>query len=229
MPPHPQLDADQAMAIAGWIIDPSAQQIATPGLPLQGRLVFDQHLNDFIESEMIGRQYTGRYLLIVSYADRGAPGRRPLQAIATQTWIPPLIDGAIADATHNVMKMPVPLDELKGTSVMIYRTPPDDPAWIRLDRIDLGHLSTVRVGVATTSLFTTGGILGLRLDSPDGKSLGQHKIENTSLGIPDTQDYFEFDVSEIDGTHTLYFISEQEVADERPRPDFILGTLEFLP
>jgi cytochrome c len=229
MPPHPQLDEDQAIAIAGWIIDPDAQEAATPGLPLQGRVVFDQHLNDFRESELMGRQYTGRYLLMVSYTDRGASGRRPLQATTTQTWIPALVDGSIADATHNVMKMPVPVDELKGISIMIYRTAPGDPAWIRLDQIDLGDLSTVRVGVATTSMFTIGGSLGLRLDSPDGQLLGQHTIENTSLGIPDEQDYFEFDVSGIDGVHTLYFTSEHEVAEDRPRPDFIFGTVEFLP
>jgi cytochrome c len=229
MPPHTQMSAQQATAMASWIVDPDAPTATTAGLPLTGTIRFDQHGDDFIEAEMMGRLYTGRYLLMVSYTDGGAPGAHPQRASATHIWRPSIIDVTAADGLQAIMKMPVPMEEMRGVSVGIYRSTMSKAGWVMLKNIDLSGISTVRVGLATTSLFTTGGELALRRDGPDGPVIGRHLVENANLGMPENQDYYDFDVSELEARHTLYLISESEITEDRARPEFILGTLEFLP
>ena len=123
--------------------------------------------------------------------------------------------------------MPVPMEEMRGTSVAIFRSSKaEGPAWISLEDFDLSEVDSVKVGVTTSSMFTRGGALSLRLGSADGELVAEHMVENTNLGIPDTMDYFSFDVSQVEGRHDLY-ISTGPPQHDSAKPDYILGTVEF--
>jgi cytochrome c len=227
MPPHPQLSQEQASAMSAWILDPSIQPELVPGLPLQGTIEFDRHQQDYLELEMVGRLYTGRYLLLVSYTDRGAPGAHSQSAEYNHTWMPPKTDGDSASETQHVMVMPVPVEGMQGSSVAIYRSGEGERGWMMFRDFDLTNIATIRVGLATSSMLTIAGEFSLRLDSSDGELVETLMVENSGMGLPDTVDYFDFDVSHLNGSRDIYLTTEN-LEKESARPDYILGTVEYI-
>ena len=226
MPAHPRLD-EAAAVMASWILNLDAA-VAAPGLPLTGTLDFDQHQGSYVESGVAGRLNTGRYILLASYTDRGAPGARPQTVTVAQRWLPPLLGSTVFSQLRHVLVMPIPIEGMQGASIAIYQSVAGESSWARLDAMDLSDVARVRVGVGTTSLITRGGHLGIRIGAPDGQSLGIEVVENTSMGIPDTLDYYEFDASAVQGVHDVYIVSEHPPEENSARPAFIFGTVEFL-
>ena len=98
-----------------------------------------------------------------------------------------------------------------------------------LQNVDLAGISTLRVGNSTSSMVTSGGDLGLRPGAVDGPLVGSHLVENTGLGLPEKQVYFDFDVSAIGGRQDLNLIVEKPVEKDGRHAVFFLGSLEFQP
>ena len=234
MPPHPQLSDEQAETMAAWIIDPrtpSPSQARSPGLPLRGTLDFAGHPGDVVEADLLGRFNTGRYLLMASYVDRGAPGAHAQRANVSWMWLPPRLGPDVAADLNSVMLQPVPLDNTGGLPLAIFvdeGTESDRP-WLMLEDVDLVGISTIRVGLSTTRMVTSGGVISLRTGAQDGPLVGSHMVENAGLGLPEQQAYFDFDVANQDGRQDLYLIVDAPTEKDTKTAPFFLGSLEFLP
>ncbi|MCX2980107.1 cytochrome C [Halieaceae bacterium IMCC14734] len=227
MPGHPQLSVAQTSAMAEWIMERGQAQAAA-GLPLSGTLNFERHQNDSLANDMVGKLYTGRYLLMASYEDRGAVGARTARAAVTRVLMPPVVDPTAADARSDaIMQIPVPMEGSEDVTLALYLSREGQPAYLLFEDFDLSEIRSVKLGIATSSLITSGGSLNLRLGSPDGRTIGTHHIENKNLGMPETLDYYGYDVSDIEGRFDVYLTTDP-AGGEAAKPEFILGTIEFV-
>lgn len=233
-PPYPQLSKDVVSQMLQWILHPEAQQPSN-GLPLKGELQFDQHLAQELDIPMLGRINSGVYLLTASYQDRGASGMPAIARQERRAFRYPLLTVANIDQLVNGMAMPIPaamLDgvEAVGLQVAILRTgdSEDKLSYAVFKDIDLSGIAAIRVGVATTKLFTTGGELSLRLDGIDSPSLASVDIENNNLGMPSDLDYYKLPLEGANGYHDVLLVSSQLRDGDGRRPNFILMTIEFI-
>jgi cytochrome c len=227
MPPHPQLNRDEAGRMVSYILDPNAAASNDTGLPAQGSLEFQQHLGNFIDMGMAGKVNRGQYLLNVSYKDKGYDNIPPLTTRQSYRLRYPLMLATEFDDIQNGLVMQV---EQLGGQILIMRSgdSAEKRSFARLNQADLTDIKTLRVGVITSKMFTTGGELSLRLDDMRNAPVAGTVIKNKNLGIPTDLTYYDLAVADIDGTHDIFLISETLAEPGTQSPNFVLVTVEFV-
>ncbi|MGI9289301.1 MAG: ThuA domain-containing protein [Pseudomonadales bacterium] len=227
MAPHPQHDENEARAMIAAIIQPNQRGATGGGLPLDGKITFDQHEANAQVDEMLGEFNSGTYILQVSYTDKGGEGAKPLSMNESRIYRHPRLKMEAATTINNAIAFPIPGQE---TKILIFKpaTELTERAWASFEKIDLTGIDKVRVGVATSKLITGGGELGLRLDSPDGTLLGKQTIEVTNLAMPTDTDFYDFDVQDVAGQQNIYLVSEALHDEKNSRPDYIVAVIEFI-
>ena len=156
MSAHPQLSAQEAGAMAEYILNMAAP--AKASLPTSGTFVAEIGEND---------KGTGLYIIRAAYQDQGANGMPALSAEKVFTLRSSVVDAHAYDAYEKIAKM-----NFGGNKLAIVN---ESGAYMALNQIDLSSLAGIQLlAVAPTArLNAQGGMLEVHIDSPDGPLIGQ--------------------------------------------------------
>ena len=229
MSPHPQHSREEALEMVAAMLGVRSG-LQAEGLPLAGGLVFDQHQANATGNEWIGSYNAGRYLLTASYTDAGAQGAINQSTRVSKLIRFPKLGSDDFDETFDAMAMPAPIGGMEGFKIMIFRGAEglDSRGYARLDQVDLAGVAKIRVAVATSKMFTTGGKLSVYLDSISGQPLGTLDIENKNIGKPDSADFYELELPDIEGLHDLYIVADEVMEGDKRKPLYIFVVAEFV-
>ncbi|MDX1636380.1 MAG: PQQ-dependent sugar dehydrogenase, partial [Balneolaceae bacterium] len=110
MPPHPQLEKQEAEQMAEYILSLSKEKAGISGLPVSGTLQFDEHRE----------QTGGSYRLTASYTDRGASGIRGLETSEEILFRPPRLQAENYDRGHSVKTRNKFVDGIRHDSYILF-------------------------------------------------------------------------------------------------------------
>ena len=217
MSAHPNLSEKDAALMIEYIMSLNNPQTAPEALPLAG---------SFKTKMPKGTDGKGGYLLRVAYTDKGTD---KLESLTSERII----------ALRNPYMMPEQYDDARGTQLLT--TPGrifnivEHNAYLAYNDIDLTGISEIVIGAeASNGVNAAGGVIEIRLDSPDGQLIGAtEKIVDLGLdygaefekvkaawekggkkgpepnywGVRyDLKPKFTIPIKEVTGKHPLYFV-----------------------
>ncbi len=204
MSAHPGLKTKDAERMVRYILDYQNPKPSVKLLPLSGQISLKKP-----PSEPDG----GSFLIRAKYRDRGSEGAPPLTTEELFTLVSPRLFPQMADHQENVQYLTTlsARFDVLGPQAML--------GW---DQIDLSHLTQIEFFVQTLPrLEARGGTIEVRIDSVDGKIIGQSEfirpqriprsVKQADLLDPDSlrrQTTLQalVDLEETVGFHDVYFI-----------------------
>lgn len=158
MAAHPDLSEQDAQQIVAWIQSLAATSKKTKSLPVAGKL-----------PATLGKpaKDNGALILNATYTDQGGNGIGPLTGNSTVV---------LRSSKLNFGNLEK--EQMKGFSTvefngMAYLTTPSNGGWVQLDSADLSGIRQVAAAVAWQAFPVSSSTFELRLDSPDGKKIGE--------------------------------------------------------
>lgn len=187
MPPHPDLSLDQATEIIGYILHLNQKQNL---LPLQGKLVLDQH---------IGKGNDGAYVLQASYTDAGTKTMAPLTASKQVVLRSPQIE--MEDYSEGNAGVVI---ATLNTGYVSYLANIKNGKYVRYNDIDLTKISAIRLWVQKHG---AGGRISIRLNALDGIEIGSVDIEKGQINDLKTGwQQVAIPLKATSGKQNLYFV-----------------------
>jgi cytochrome c len=231
MPAHPDLAEPQLQQIAAFILSlAGSQQTTIGGLPLQGSLAFDQHLEDSVRAIYddvvtvdLGVFYPGSYVLHASYTDQGGDMAESLQGSDTLVLQHHKVTSKSFDESEGIVSFNVG----GALNLGVYTHPGDDGQIVYglMRQVDLSDVSVIRATVVAPKPILGGGPFELRLSALDATPLDSVTIESSFTF--DAQDSaYDLDVSSVEGFQDLYFTTSP--AESGGQAAFALVSLEFI-
>lgn len=161
MSAHPNLSEQDAQLMVDYIMTLDDAQTATKAIPLSGT---------YVTETPKGQNGNGGYLLRVAYTDKGAGKLKPLTSEKIIALRNPNLD-----LTHH--------DEAKGTQVLsTSRSAFDivmDQGYLGFHQLDLTGINEIVINAeASARSAAAGGVIEVRLGSPDGTLLGATEMIN---------------------------------------------------
>ena len=207
MAAHPQLKPEEAEKMVAYILSvgKTEEPDTTGRQPLKGTLALDQHA---------GQGEEGRYVLTASYTDQGAGDlgaltareivalRHPrVQAETSSGTSEGTITYTVPESTPGVEK---PFDVLVGPS----------GGYAYFAGIDLTDVGAITALVGLVPDMTSGGVIEVHLDAPDGPAIGAFDVAMRS----NKAGFHEYTarLQPTKGTHDLYFTFVGESGGDAP-------------
>ncbi|MFD1818261.1 PQQ-dependent sugar dehydrogenase [Pseudarcicella hirudinis] len=167
MSAHPQLSPNDANLMVKYILNLGEKPLQAKSLPVSG-----SHVTKIPD----GENGKGSYVLRAAYTDRGTKSLSPLFSETIVQLRNPDVDPAKAD-------------KKKGTQLLITPTKSfsliGNESYIGFDKLDLSGISQLDFLVqAMARVGASGGIIEARIDSPEGKLIGQSamvEVKNPSF------------------------------------------------
>jgi cytochrome c len=204
MVPHPQLSEADASEMTRWILSLGVPPKPKQSLPVSGNYTL-----------VPKGKNSGTFIFKASYQDKGAKGQSPLETTALLALRPALQQAEQADSISKGVTVFHPFDDDVAVLNNLMHN-----QFFCFKHVDLNGLSSVSVNLATTDEAQTfaGGKLELRLDSPEGVSIGEIEIPAASAAGEMT---FWGRIIALnapaDGLfHDLYFVFKNENASSKP-------------
>jgi hypothetical protein len=195
MPGHPNLPESDAKQIVTWIMSLADNTPKQKSLPVAGSVkpTLDKKPAD-----------NGVLVLTASYTDKGGAGIKPLT-------------GSTMVALRNSRMALTGAKDLKGYSTMSYNgrhllLAPKDAGSFAMDSIDLTDVAAIEIALGGQKAPQFGYAFELRLDSPDGRKIGEGSLAGGSKNV-NPQGFFGGAVTAkiepvTDGRlHKLYIVS----------------------
>ena len=223
MPPHPQLQPEQSLALARYVLSLARDAQANTLPPLKGRWDLRHPQPVQTQLPLLGKIQSGEYQLYAQYEDRGALGLAPLSDSKRLRLRPTKLAAEHFDARNNVSLKPNYRGRKGVTAAMFDSGFVTNPlSWMKLEDIDLAGIKTIRIAAITQSKPAR---LELRAGRDDGAVLASATIpaNNGKESIRT----INLDVSHIASQQDLYFVG----IDEQKAGLRFLGLLyvEFIP
>ncbi|GAB2554953.1 hypothetical protein GCM10027085_52740 [Spirosoma aerophilum] len=184
MSAHPQLPPADAQEMVSYILSLGENQQAAPSLPVKG---------SYTMSVSAGDKGEGRYLVRAAYRDRGHGNIPPITAEQTLVLRSAKIPAGAADKIDGV---------LKYGAIIIANT---NGSYIAYNHIDLTGITKIKFTATApkAQLNAAGGSIEVRIDSPDGKLIGQTSL--IAVGAT-TSSPLVAQLSPVMGAHDVYFV-----------------------
>ncbi|HRE51471.1 MAG TPA: ThuA domain-containing protein [Flavitalea sp.] len=209
MPAHPDLTETDARRIAFWIQSLNAPEEAKRSLPASGSL-----------HATLGQpeKNNGRLFISASYTDKGKEG------------IQPLTGGATAVLRNSLMNFR-PVKNIKGFTEFNrngtrYLAAPRSTGWFSIDSIDLNAVKSAELQASWTDTLRYGYRFELRLDSPEGRKIGEAMAPPSNAHKPATV-VLPVKLETVDDGlfHDLYIIGRAN--DDGETGTLALGSIRF--
>ncbi len=194
MSAHPNLSQGDAKTLAAWVLSLANNQ-NKKSLPPTGTV-----------QATLGKPATpnGTLYLTADYTDKGGASIKPLTGTGYAALHSPVV--SLEGITHVKEASPM---SYNGMALLILSS---SEGWFALDSIDLSGIKKATLGVGWQGVLSGSNSLELRLDSPDGKVIGQSVIQANSTGdkTPVTQKTVSITLAPVsDGKmHTLYVVKK---------------------
>lgn len=215
MPAHLDMKESDAKQIVSWILSLANEGKKQKSLPPSGTVkpTLDKALTD-----------NGVLIMSASFTDKGGPNIRPLTGNTSITLRNPVMTfGNVSDVQEFTT------NTFNGMPLMLV---PKVPGYFSLENIDLTDITSIEIAAGSMDLVEHGYSFELRLDAPDGKKLGEAKLEASNIkekpsgGGPNISK-LKIDIEPVsDGNfHKLYIVSN--VADEKEPSAVFLANIQF--
>ena len=166
MSAHPQLPEEEAKEMVRYILS-LANQDKTPSLPTKGT---------FTTTLPEGDKGVGTYVLRASYRDNGANGINGLSSEMTHLLRSSTVQASKAEFQNDIRKFEVP----NGSEIAIASASGSYLGFRQIDLTNVGEI-TFLVSAPKEHINSSGGIIEVRLGSPEGKVIGTSaQIEPTT-------------------------------------------------
>jgi cytochrome c len=165
MAAHPQLSENDAEAMVRYILSFSEPEPVKKSAPVSGE--FETKIPQ-LESGF------GGYIIRAAYTDEGAKKVSPIQTESFSFLKYPFLDPQKHDYSKNTENVDTPTHVLQFFG---------DQAFIGFKEIDLSGIQSVDLLVqASNRTSSAGGILEIRVDSPEGEKIGEVVIRQIDMG-----------------------------------------------
>ncbi len=212
MAAHPQHTVEEAQQMVEWILSLADREKVGDLLPVAGTYRFDPS-NDHEE---------GSYILMASYADKGAEGAEVQTSREMIRLRNPKMSAALYDTAAVAQKLTLTAEQSGGLvasgSIDILPAAPD--GFVGYRNLDLTGIVSIEFRMAVNTQYTGGGTIEAHLDRPDGLLLGALEI-----GKPERSEVISrsLPLKEAEGKHDLY-LTFKGISGQ---PVVVLLTLEF--
>lgn len=197
MPPHSGLAEADVNKIVSYVLSLANEETSIV-LPLEGE--YTVKAEDMLPGQ-------GVVILRASYEDKGASGMPAIKETKVLVLQAPVIQ--VADATLEEDINTFNLD----TPPMTLKIGEKDGSVIGFDNIELTDVTALSFACFTNAQYVEGGFIEIRIDSPNGKLIGQTEfIEATAqaAGGPPSPTMVEAAIKSTGGKHSLYFVFRNE-------------------
>jgi cytochrome c len=208
MSAHPELSRSEARSIVDYILS-SADTQKTKTLPLKGmyHLAVPEKTSPY-----------GSFVMRAFYQDKGAGTVPPSPVEAMYILRFPVLYPEKAEYQKNTRQIITPAKEFFMES---------DSGYFGFKRIDLTHIREISVSAfAVQWTGAAGGVLECRIDSPDGKLVGQTRMIEVLAEKKKTKELIPIGSLGISGKHDIYFIARNSSALPY-QPLFQVSSVEF--
>lgn len=204
MVPHPQLSEADASEMTRWILTLGAPPKPKQSLPVAGAYTLAPKSKN-----------AGTFILKASYRDKGAKGQAPLETTALLALRPALQQAEQADSISKGVSVAHPFDnEVAVLNNLMHNQ------FFCFKHVNLTGLNTISVNMAATNATQAlaGGKLELRLDSPEGRLIGEIEIPaaNASGKMTFWERIIALDAPADTLFHDIYFIFKNEKEFSQP-------------
>ena len=205
MPAHEHLSTDRARELVEQILDLSPDRPRKSGLPLQGRLVFEDHGATLQPNQWMDSSTPAQYRLRVSYTDRGGDRVGPLSAETEIVFAHPNVRAALFDETAGTMTVVAPESSLVPADLigvpLVIAIAPD--SFISFEGIDLRGVARVDMIATALSAFMEGGRIEVRQGAVDGTLIDSLEVESRLLP---SEQKFSASLVEFNEVEDLFFV-----------------------
>lgn len=220
MAAHPQLSKNDARAMVRYILSLSDPEPAEVSAPVSGE----------IETKVPeGESGFGGFIIRAAYTDEGLKEVPPIRTQMISFLKYPFLDPQKHDFSKNTENVDTPTHVLQFFG---------DESYIGFKEIDLSGITGVDLLIqASNRTSSAGGVLEIRLDSPDGQKIGEALVKQVDTGdelegiakVPERKIYQEqlqrmelgaaeyflgrsqvinVKLDKTDGKHDLYFVTD---------------------
>ncbi|WP_159475056.1 PQQ-dependent sugar dehydrogenase [Dyadobacter sp. 3J3] len=183
MSAHPQLTLAQTTEMLGYILSLAKQPAKIKSLPLAGTV---------ITKPEAGEQGPGKYLLTVSYEDKGANGMSSLTSRREILLRPPVLEAISCDTSFRVA---LNSGSQKESGKVRFT---ENNAFIAFRKIDLKTIKKVSLQILSSGVD---GRVTLHEGSPDGFVLGTFYIKRSDAPVR-----LDTDIVKATGLQDIYFV-----------------------
>ena len=204
MPPHVQLSEDEVDQMAAYILSLAKESEAAPSMPIEGTYLPPETTKE------------GVIVLRAAYTDKGANGLPGTRSEETLVLRNATLDVSTGELSEGVMKFSGPQFPGELTIAMASGT------YAKLPDIDLTSVAGIRfTAMVPPQLQGRGGLIEVRLDSPDGPVIGK-----TGLIDKMSPTQYETVIESATGQYDLYFVFKNKEPGEGGL--FVVTTAEFI-
>lgn len=213
MPAHPEISKADAQKIVSWVLMLNDGGQSRESLPPSGQV------EPTLDKELISN---GVLILSASYTDKGSSDTKPLTG---NTSISLRNNTVNFSSAKNMQGYSTMTDEEK-----VFMTVPEEQGSFSFDNIDLTDISGVRMVTAAQESVEDEYRFELRLDSPDGKKIGEAIRsgggQEAEEGMFVNAIAISIDDEDTEGYHDLYIVSRP--ANEETSGQLLLSEITFL-
>lgn len=156
MSAHPQVTRQDAASMVKYIISLAEKKATTKPLPLKGV---------FVPQVPAGENGRGGYLLRVAYKDKGTTELTSLAAESIVALRNPVLDPEKAEVSKGILLMTTPRRSFSMVG---------DQSYLGYRNLDMTGIKQIELLVqASPRAGATGGVVEVRLDSPEGRLIGK--------------------------------------------------------
>ena len=209
MAAHPQLSTEAAEQMVGYILSLAQTDEEAPSEdgrpPLIGTFTFDEH---------DAQNADGRYVITASYTDQGAGAIGPLTANETVVLRPAHVQAETFDAAGgNAARYTVPASTPGVEEAFDVLIGPSG-SYAAFEDVDLTRVDALTALVGLLPGTATGGTVELRLDGPDGPTVGTFDLS----AQPAQAGFQEYTtrLKPTEGVHDLYVVFQNETGGNDP-------------
>ena len=184
MSAHPQLTIEQTTEMVRYILSLADAPATVQALPLTGTVTLNEHRGD---------KSPGKYLMTVSYTDKGANGISPLTTRTDFLLRSPVVEASSCDSSSKV-------SILKSSSENRIQFT-ENGAFLAFKAIDLTGIQSVTFQLLSSPVTAQ---LEIRIDSPTGPIIGKTDIQ-AKTGLENNRT----SLNAITGRHTLFVVYKE--------------------
>lgn len=197
MAPHPQFKMEEVEEMVNYILSLNPdKQVKENKLPLEGKIIFDKHLND---------KESGKYVLMVSYLDQGHPD---VEGSSLST-----VEKFVFNPSKIELEDAVELDEGFSVWESQGRTVVGsikDGIQIKLQPVNFENLSSVSIGAVFNKDYLYNGEVEIRAGKADGKLMGKGNIQFFNKNKSGFK-VFEIDLEPNYGVDSMYLVFNNSI------------------
>lgn len=146
----------------------------------------------------------GIYVISASYTDQGANGIQPLTTRDYMILRNPVLEAEDFDFSNQIMTYSAKAGEVPILDRDITVTVGYSGKYFGYSEIDFTGITSIDADIGLAAIYTSGGVIEVRLDSPAGDLLGMYKLNQGVMEM--SEKVYTIPIQPLSGFHNVYFL-----------------------